>query len=311
MDNRNEIRQFLASRRARITPEQAGLPNYGSNRRVPGLRREEVALLAGVSIDYYIRLERGNLGNVSESVLESLARALQLDEAEHAHLFDLARAAARSPRTRRAPRKQQIRPSVQFALDAITGAPAFVRNGRLDILGTNRLGRALYSGMYSDPARPVNHARFIFLNPRSHDFYPGWNRAANDTVAILRTESGRDPYDRALSDLVGELSMRSEEFRTRWAAHNVRQHYTGLKHFHHPVVGDLHLLYDAMDLSADSGLSLLVYTAEPGSASEDALRLLASWAATLEQEERPRDGRAAGDGPRPVTADAAATTDQV
>jgi transcriptional regulator with XRE-family HTH domain len=286
VDNRNEIRQFLASRRARITPEQAGLPNYSSSRRVPGLRREEVALLAGVSIDYYIRLERGNLGGVSESVLDSLARALQLDEAEHAHLFHLARAAASSPRQRRAPRKHQIRPSVQFALDAITGAPAFVRNGRLDILGTNRLGRALYSEMYSDPARPVNHARFIFLNPRSHDFYPDWNRAANDTVAILRTESGRDPYDRALSDLVGELSMRSEEFRTRWAAHNVRQHYNGLKHFHHPVVGDIHLMYDAMDLSADSGLSLLIYTAEPGSGSGDALRLLASWAATLEQEEQ-------------------------
>jgi transcriptional regulator with XRE-family HTH domain len=294
VDNRNEIRQFLASRRARITPEQAGLPNYSSSRRVPGLRREEVALLAGVSIDYYIRLERGNLGGVSESVLESLARALQLDEAEHAHLFDLARAAASSPRTRRAPRKQQIRSSVQFALDAITGAPAFVRNGRLDILGTNRLGRALYSEMYSDPARPVNHARFIFLNPRSHDFYPDWNRAANDTVAILRTESGRDPYDRALCDLVGELSMRSEEFRTRWAAHNVRQHYNGLKQFHHPVVGDIHLMYDAMDLSADSGLSLLIYTAEPGSASGDALRLLASWAATLEQEEQTEQAAKAG-----------------
>lgn len=286
VDNRNEIRQFLASRRARITPGQAGLPNYGGSRRVPGLRREEVAMLAGVSIDYYIRLERGNLGGVSESVLDSLARALQLDEAEHAHLFDLAQAAAASPRPRRTPRKQQIRPSIQFVLDAITGAPAFVRNGRLDVLGANRLGRALYSELYSDPARPVNHARFIFLNPRSHDFYPDWNRAANDTVAILRTESGRDPYDRALSDLVGELSMRSEEFRTRWAAHNVRQHYTGLKHFHHPAVGDLHLMFDGLDLSADPGLSLLVYTAEPGSATEDALRLLASWAATLEQAEQ-------------------------
>jgi transcriptional regulator with XRE-family HTH domain len=286
VDNRNEIRQFLASRRARITPGQAGLPNYGGSRRVPGLRRGEVAMLAGVSIDYYVRLERGNLSGVSVSVLDSLARALQLDEAEHAHLFDLARAAAASPRPRRTPRKQQIRPSIQFVLDAITGAPAFVRNGRLDILGANRLGRALYSEMYSDPARPVNHARFIFLNPRSHGFYPDWKRAANDTVAILRTESGRDPYDRALSDLVGELSTRSEEFRTLWAAHNVRQHYTGLKHFHHPVVGDLHLMFDGLDLPADPGLSLLVYTAEPGSATEDALRLLASWAATLEQAEQ-------------------------
>lgn len=311
VDNRNEIRQFLASRRARITPSEAGLPNYGGSRRVPGLRREEVAMLAGVSIDYYIRLERGNLSGVSESVLDSLARALQLDEAEHAHLFDLARAAAASPRPRRTPRKQQIRPSIQFALDAMTGAPAFVRNGRLDVLGTNRLGRALYSEMYSDPARPVNHARFIFLNPRSHDFYPDWNRAANDTVAILRTESGRDPYDRALSDLVGELSMRSEEFRTRWAAHNVRQHYTGLKHFHHPVVGDLHLMFDGLDLSADPGLSLLVYTAEPGSATEDALRLLASWAATLEQAKQAEQvGQAeqsaqAGPAGRPVKAAAA------
>jgi transcriptional regulator with XRE-family HTH domain len=287
VDNRKEIRQFLASRRAGVSPDQAGLPAYGGSRRVPGLRREEVAFLSGVSVDYYIRLERGNLGGASESVLEALARALQLDEAERAHLFDLARAAGPATRPRRRPRQQRIRPSVQFALDAITGAPAFVRNGRLDILGTNRLGHALYSEMYRDPGRPVNHARFIFLNPRAADFYPDWNRAANDTVAILRTESGRDPYDRALSDLVGELSMRSAEFRTRWAAHNVRQHYTGLKHFHHPVVGGIDLMYDAMDLSADPGLSLLIYSAEPGSTSEDALRLLGSWAATLEQAEHP------------------------
>lgn len=285
MDNRNEIRQFLGSRRAAISPERAGLPAYGGNRRVPGLRREEVALLAGVSIDYYIRLERGNLGGVSETVLEALARALQLDEAERAHLFDLARAAGTPARPRR-PRQQRIRPSVQFTLDAITGAPAFVRNGRLDVVGANRLGRALYSEMYLDPVRPVNHARFIFLDPHAADFYPDWNRAASDTVAILRTESGRDPYDRALSDLVGELSMRSEEFRTRWAAHNVRLHYTGLKHFHHPVVGDVHLMYESMDLSADPGLSLLVYSAEPGSPSEDALRLLGSWAATIDQPEK-------------------------
>lgn len=280
MDNRNEIREFLASRRARITPDQAGLPAYGGNRRVPGLRREEVALLAGVSIDYYIRLERGNLGGVSESVLEALARALQLDEAEHAHLFDLARTAGAAGKPRRAPRQQQVRPSVQFTLDAITGAAAFVRNGRLDVLGANKLGEALYSELYSDPQRPVNHARFTFLNPRAAEFYPDWNRAANDTVAILRAESGRDPYDPGLTELVGELSMRSEEFRTRWAAHNVRQHRTGLKHFHHPVVGDVHLMYERMDVSADPGLSLLIYTAEPGSATEEKLRLLGSWAAT-------------------------------
>ena len=175
---------------------------------------------------------------------------------------------------------------MQFTLDAITAAPAFVRNARLDVVAANRLGRALYSEMYLDPVRPVNHARFIFLNPHAADFYPDWNRAASDTVAILRTESGRDPYDRALSDLVGELSTRSEEFRTRWAAHNVRLHYTGLKHFHHPVVGELHLMFESMDLSADPGLSLLVYSAEPGSPSEDALRLLGSWAATIDQPEK-------------------------
>ncbi|UVJ38929.1 helix-turn-helix transcriptional regulator [Arthrobacter sp. CJ23] len=287
MDNRNEIREFLASRRARISPDQAGLPAYGGNRRVPGLRREEVALLAGVSVDYYIRLERGNLGGVSESVLEALARALQLDEAEHAHLFDLARAAGTTTAPRRAPRQQRIRPSVQFTLDAITGAAAFVRNGRLDILGANKLGEALYSDLYSDPQRPVNHARFTFLNPRAAAFYPDWNRAANDTVAILRAESGRDPYDRGLTDLVGELSMRSEEFRTRWAAHNVRQHRTGLKHFHHPVVGDVHFMFEALDLAADPGLSMLIYTAEPGSATEEKLRLLGSWAATQPQQSQP------------------------
>ena len=282
MDNQSETRDFLATRRAKITPEQAGLPVYGGNRRVPGLRRGEVAMLAGVSVEYYTRLERGNLSGVSEGVLEALARALQLDEAERAHLFDLARAASTSSRPqRRRPAVQPVRASVQLMLDAMTTAPAFVRNGRLDILAANQLGRAMYSEMYGSAARqPANFARFLFLDDRSRGFYPDWERAANDTVAILRTEAGRDPYDRGLTDLVGELSTRSEEFRTRWAAHNVRLHYTGRKHFRHPVVGDLHLMYEALDLSADAGLSLLVYTAEPGSPTGDALRLLASWAAT-------------------------------
>jgi transcriptional regulator with XRE-family HTH domain len=285
VDTGAEIREFLTSRRARITPELAGLQWYGENRRVPGLRREEVALLAGVSADYYTRVERGNLGGVSESVLEALARALQLDEAERAHLFDLARAAGTTARTRRRPTKQRVRPSVQHLLDAITGAPALVQNGRLDILATNPLGRALYSEMYADPVRPVNHARFIFLNRRAHDFYRDWERAANDTVAILRSEAGRDPYDRGLSDLVGELSTQSEDFRARWAAHNVRIHQTGVKQVHHPVVGDLSLTFEMMELRADAGLTILTYTVEPGSKSEEALNLLASWTATLDQAE--------------------------
>jgi transcriptional regulator with XRE-family HTH domain len=283
VDDRNEIRQFLASRRARITPGQAGLPVYGANRRVPGLRREEVALLAGVSVDYYTRLERGNLGGASEAVLDALAQALQLDEAERGHLFDLARAAnttARSPRRR--PAKQQVRPGVQRILDALD-APADVRNGRRDILAANRLGYALYSEMFVDPVRPANVARFVFLSPRAREFFPDWEGAANDLVANLRTEAGRNPHDRGLQDLVGELSTRSQEFRTRWAAHNVRHHQTGRKRLHHPVVGDLELTYEVLALPADPGLSLVVYGAQPGSASQDGLHLLASWAATLDQ----------------------------
>jgi transcriptional regulator with XRE-family HTH domain len=279
VDNRNEIREFLASRRARVSPDQAGLPAYGGNRRVPGLRREEVAMLAGVSVDYYIRLEWGNLGGVSESVLEALARALQLDEAERGHLFDLSRAAGATARPSRRPQQQRVRPTVQRILDALSDAPAYVRNGRRDILAANRLGRALYSELYADPVRPVNVARFVFLSPRARDFFLDWEGSANGLVANLRTEAGRNPYDRALSDLVGELSTRSEEFRTLSAAHNVRYHHTGLKDIHHPVVGDLHLTFESLDLPADAGLSLVVYGTEPGSASQDALRLLASWMA--------------------------------
>ncbi|WP_159705879.1 helix-turn-helix transcriptional regulator [Arthrobacter sp. 18067] len=293
MDNRSEIREFLATRRARISPDQAGLPAYGGNRRVPGLRREEVALLSGMSIDYYIRLERGNLSGVSEGVLESLARALQLDDAEHAHLFDLARAAGPAAKQRRKPAEEQVRPTVQRILDAMTDVPAYVRNGRRDILAANKLGYALYSELYADPVRPVNVARFVFLSPRARDFFLDWETAANDLVAVLRTEAGRNPYDRALTDLVGELSMRSEEFRTRWAAHNVRYHRTGLKRIHHPVVGDLELSFEAMELPADPGLSLIVYSTEPGSAAEESLKLLASWAAS---EGSPTSAPQAADG---------------
>jgi transcriptional regulator with XRE-family HTH domain len=287
VETKEEIREFLTSRRARVTPERAGLPTYGS-RRVPGLRREEVAALAGVSIQYYTRLERGDIAGVSDSVLEALARALQLDDAERAHLFDLARAAhptTERPR-RRAP--QKVRASVQRMLDAMTGAPAVVQNGRLDILGANELGRALYSEMYVDPVRPANHARFVFLDHRARDFYPDWDSVANIIVASLRSEAGHDPYDRDLSNLVGELSTRCDEFRTRWAAHNVRIHRTGVKRVHHPVVGDLELTFEMLQLAADPGLNLLTYSAEPDTPSANALNLLGSWAATLEQEQRAR-----------------------
>jgi transcriptional regulator with XRE-family HTH domain len=278
-DTRREISAFLASRRAKITPDRAGLPTYGGTRRVPGLRREEVALLAGVSPDYYVKLERGNLSGVSEQVLDAVARALQLDDAERAHLFDLARAANASPATRRRPTAQKVCPGVQRVLDAIT-APAWIRNGRADVLATNQLGRALYAPLFDSPAQPPNTARFFFLDPRAEQYYVDWHQTANDMVAILRAEAGRHPYDKALTALIGELSTRSPEFRTRWAAHDVRFHRTGRKQLHHPVVGALDLSYEAFELPGDPGLTLLVYTAEPASPTQDALNLLASWAAT-------------------------------
>jgi transcriptional regulator with XRE-family HTH domain len=282
VDTKQEIREFLTSRRARITPDQVELASYGP-RRVPGLRREEVAVLAGVSIQYYTRLERGDMNGVSESVLSALAGALQLDDAERAHLFDLARAAHPTPaRPRRRHTKQRVRPAVQWTLDAITGAAAFVSNDRLDILAANQLGRALYSELYDTPTRPVNTARFVFLDPRAEVSYADWDRIATETVAILRSAAGRDPYNRELSDLVGELATQSEAFRTRWATHNVRFHNSGTKHFNHPVVGELSLSFNRLDLAADPGLTLFTYTAEPGSRSEDALKLLGSWAATID-----------------------------
>jgi transcriptional regulator with XRE-family HTH domain len=280
MDHRNEVREFLVTRRNRITPDQAGLPAYGSNRRVPGLRREEVALLAGVSVDYYTRLERGDLSGASDGVLDALARGLQLDDAETAHLFDLARTANASP-TARKPRKRAeagIRPSIQRLLDAITDAPALVRNNYFDYVATNALGRALYAPVFSEPA--ANSAKYAFLNPDAEEFFPDWERNTQELVATLRGEAGRNPYDKRLSDLVGELSTRSERFRTLWAAHNVRFHRTGVKRLRHPIVGDLELTYEAFELPADPGLTLQTYTAEPGTPSADALRMLASWAAT-------------------------------
>jgi transcriptional regulator with XRE-family HTH domain len=286
VDARNEIREFLTSRRARIAPEEAGLPAFGTNRRVKGLRREEVALLAGISAEYYVRLERGNMRGVSEEVLDGIARALQLDEAEQMHLFDLARAvnAAPSRRGRRRPTQERVRPVVQRILDSLVGAPAFVRNERLDVLAANQLGEAFYAPLFDDPLRPVNSARFVFLNPRATEFFLDWDTIANDAVGILRAEAGRDPYDKRLSDLVGELSTRSEEFRVRWAAHDVKLHRTGVKRFHHPVVGELTLDFESLDLPGDPGQKLLVYSAEPASPSHQALHLLASWASTPQDE---------------------------
>jgi len=273
----NEIREFLVSRRARVTPEQAGLRAYGTHRRVKGLRREEVAMLAGISVEYYTQLERGSVGGASEDVLEAVARALQLDEIERLHLLDLVHAAKQRP-TRRRPPPRDIRPSVQRVLDTITDAAAFIRNGRLDILSANRLGYALYSEAFANPARPVNLARFVFLDARSRVFYRDWDGIADASVGSLRAEAGQDPYGRELSELIGELSVRSNDFRTRWASHDVRRYATGTQRFHQPLVGDLTLGYEALEPTADVGLTIIVYAADPATPSHDALQRLRQWA---------------------------------
>jgi transcriptional regulator with XRE-family HTH domain len=283
VNNRAEVRDFLVSRRAKVAPEQVGLPPAGQ-RRVPGLRRGEVAALAGVSIEYYSKLERGALAGVSAGVLDGIARALQLEPAERAHLFDLAQTADGTsvltrPR-RSAARRWTPRAGLQWALDAITAAPAFIGNGRSDLIAANHLGRALYSDMYGDPTRPPNFARFAFLDGAARRFYPDWDLIADVTVANLRTAAGRNPYDKGLHDLVGELATLSDEFRRRWSAHDVRIHGAGTKHFHHPVVGHLTLAFETLELQAEPGLDMCIYTAEPGSPTEHALVLLASWAAS-------------------------------
>lgn len=270
------------SRRARITPEQAGLPDIGA-RRVPGLRRVEVAALAGVSVEYYSKVERGTLAGVSAHVLDAIARALQLDDAERSHLFNLADAAAGTTQIIRPPRRTTKRwtprPSLQWTLDAITG-PAIVGNGHQDLVATNLLGRAMYADMFTSGEQAPNFSRHIFLDDRAHDFYPDWETAADINAANLRAAAGRDPHDKGIHDLVGELSTRSPEFVRRWSSHNVRIHGTGTKRFHHHVVGELTLAYETMILNSEPGLAMTIYTAEPGSPSDEGLSLLGAWAAS-------------------------------
>ncbi|WP_347977847.1 helix-turn-helix transcriptional regulator [Microbacterium sp. ProA8] len=283
MDNRAEVREFLMTRRARVTPDAAGIA-AGPGRRVAGLRRGEVAILAGVSVEYYAKLERGALAGASASVLDAIARALQLDDAERSHLLDLARAADGIPTSgrprRRGGRAAAARPSLQWALASITDGIAFVRDPRQNLLATNELGRAFYSPVIGDGGRVPNLARFQFLDPAAREFYPDWDRFAEMCVGVMRAEAGRDPHDPAMQELVGELSTRSETFRRLWAAHDVRTHGAGTKRFHHPVVGELTLAYEELALTAEPGHVMLIYTAEPGSPSAERLRLLASWAAT-------------------------------
>jgi len=272
----SELREFLRSRRARISPDQAGLPAQLGTRRVPGLRREEVAQLAGVSVDYYVRLERGRNVNVSETVLDAIARALRLDEVERSHLF----AVAKPSRSRqRAMSPQRVRPGLYRVLDSLTDNPALVLGRRLDVLASNHLARALYTDFEALPIRDRNMARFTFLDETARALYVDWPAAARSEVAYLHLYAGRHPDDPQLVELVGELSLQDEDFRRWWAEHDVYRHSHGTKDYHHAVVGDLTLGYEALTPTDDPEQTLGLHTAEPGSPSEQALRLLASWTA--------------------------------
>jgi transcriptional regulator with XRE-family HTH domain len=289
IDLRAQIREFLRTRRARITPAEAGLTAYGGNRRVSGLRREEVAMLAGVSVDYYVRMERGSLAGVSESVLASLADALRLDDAERDHLEALARESGASGTPAASARRSRagtpvVRPGIRQVLDAITDAPAWVRNGRHDILAMNPLARALYAPVLADPRRPANTTRFVYLYPEAaRELFVDFDQVAKDAAAMLRLEAGRSPHDHELIQLVGELSTRSELFRQRWASQDVRYHRSGRKRLRHPIVGQLDLDYEALELPNEPGLVLNIYTAAVGTPASDALKILASWVADQDQ----------------------------
>jgi transcriptional regulator with XRE-family HTH domain len=278
VDVRKDIKEFLMTRRARIAPEQVGLSS-GRGRRVPGLRREEVAQLAGVSVEYYTQIERGNVGGVSDGVLHAVAGALRLSEAEVTHLFDLVRAAtcrARPAHRATLAANRALPDGVQALLDAMVTAPAVVLNGHLDFVAANALGRALYAPVFDRATATPNLARFIFFDVAADSVFPEWGIAADDAASMLRAEAARSPDSPSVTGLVGELATRSSQFRTRWAAHNVKAHRHGVKRFRHSEVGELSLIYNVFDITAVGGLSLFGYTAEPHSKSDEALCLLAS-----------------------------------
>ncbi|WP_367044561.1 helix-turn-helix transcriptional regulator [Streptomyces sp. Je 1-332] len=277
LDGRAELSEFLRTRRARLQPEDVGLPNFGRHRRVPGLRREELAQLAGVSVAYYTRLEQGNGRNVSGEVLDAIARALRLTDAEHAHLTHLAK--PKQHKKKRAARPQRVRPALLQLVDALDGVPAYVAGRRTDILGWNRMAAALFGDWGALPPEERNWARICFLRPESRVLFRDWDQKASDIVSFLRMDAGCYPNDPLLSALVGELSVKSEEFRSLWATHDVREKGHGVKRLHHSLVGDLTLSYETLRLPDDHDQSLITYHAEPDSASADALRLLANWGA--------------------------------
>jgi transcriptional regulator with XRE-family HTH domain len=277
MDQNAELKEFLRSRRARLDPAELGLDTDGGVRRVPGLRREEVARLAGVSVDYYSRLEQGRYLNVSDEVLDAIAQALQLDTAERTYLVQITRS-TRRPRRRTPPRVQRVRPGIRRILETLDDVtPAFVFGRRLDVLAANRLARALMTDFEALPPRERNLMRYTFLDESTRELYADWETVARENVAVLRLDAGRYPDDPLLAELVGELAVKSPEFRTWWADHNVRQRTHGTKRYHHPLVGDVSVEYESVVLPADSDQTLCIYTAEPNSPSEAALKLLANW----------------------------------
>lgn len=271
-----EISGFLRSRRAGITPEEAGLPGDGRVRRVPGLRRDEVARLAGVSTEYYTRLEQGRAGNPSPEVVEAIARTLRLDEAERDHLTDLLRLGAHS-RQNTPPRVQRVRPGLHLMLETLSHVPAFILGRRTDVLASNRLAREVLTDFDALPANRRNLARYYLLDPQARERVGDWERIAAETVAILRLEAGRYPRDRQLADLVGELTLRCPEFTGWWNDHRVLRRTHGAKHYHHPLVGDLHFTYESFQVPGDVEQTLCVYNVEPGSPTAQALQVLGSW----------------------------------
>ncbi len=274
---RAELSEFLRTRRARLRPEDVGLADYGRRRRVPGLRREELAQLAGVSVAYYTRLEQGNGRNVSAEVLDSIARALRLTDAEHAHLTHLAK--PRTHKKKPVARTQQVRVALRQLLDSIDGVPAYITGRRTDILAWNSMAAAVFGDWSQLPPQERNWARLVFLKPEYRDLYVEWERKATDLVSYLRMDAGCHPDDPRLSSLVGELSVKSEEFRRLWATHDVKEKSHGVKRLRHPLVGELTLHFETFRLNDGSEQALVTYHAEPGSPSAEALRLLASWGA--------------------------------
>ncbi|MEU6354695.1 helix-turn-helix transcriptional regulator [Streptomyces sp. NPDC047072] len=277
MNRQEEVRSFLTTRRARVRPEQVGLEDLGGERRVPGLRRAEVARLAGVSVDYYTRLERGRIEGASDSVLQSVARALRLDDTERAHLFDLARGRGWTTVPGGRSASVHVRAPVRRLLDALQ-APAVVRNSQQDVIAANSLGRALYSTLLTGSGQPPNLARFVFLDPRAREFYPDWRRACHAIAAALRSETVRSPADRDLRALIDELQAASPTFTEVWAHYDVHLQHTGEERLRHPAVGEMTLSFEVLAVPADLRLSIVAYSAEPGTPAGDALALLAAWA---------------------------------